>query len=158
MLGIIKALIQPDWRDRLLYLHNGERSKYRVGVLTLSTPLNQMAQGHSDIMAKTQKLSHDKAGDGTFAQRLLKFKIFYTNAAENIAQTYNDDINLVFKLWMSSTPHKYNILQYALTEVGFGLSIGKNKQSYWTSVFRLKDGFGSDIRVSGAIIRNPELL
>lgn len=111
--------------DKLLMLHNEERSKLGHRALVIDQYLSEYAKGHSEWMARRNAMRHSDISD-------LIGK--YRTAGENIAWNQRDEQE-VFKAWMNSRPHRSNILNKNFSKVGFGMSRNSKGQPYWCTVF-----------------------
>lgn len=100
---------------------NAERKKTNLAPLTPNDLLMQTAQQHAEFMDRKQALSHQGAGRTTFDQRIHSVGYRFSTAAENVALG-TVDAGGVVKLWMESPPHRDNILNDKVTEVGLGIS------------------------------------
>lgn len=94
-----------------------------------SKRISEVAQAHSEDMARRGKLDHYSAnGDGPGA-RLRKAGYRWSFYTENVAQG-NLTPQQVMELWMKSPAHCANIMNDRVNEVGIGHS-----GTYWTLLF-----------------------
>ncbi|MBO0334403.1 CAP domain-containing protein [Sneathiella sp. CAU 1612] len=100
---------------------NAEREKVDLPALSPNDKLMLTAQQHAEFMDRKQALSHSGAGGSTFDQRILATGYKFTAAAENVALGAVDAAGVV-QMWMDSPPHRANILNAQVTEVGLGIS------------------------------------
>ena len=109
----------------LLAQINGFRAAHGLSRLKISGPLAGVADRHSAEMARRGFFSHDSANGQSFTQRL---KLAYTpngyrswSVGENLVWG-GPDIGAVraFKLWLSSPPHRANLLDARWREIGLG--------------------------------------
>ncbi|MEH6547683.1 MAG: CAP domain-containing protein, partial [Sneathiella sp.] len=123
--------------------------RLNTGLLSLRPDkrLMETAQQHAEFMAKKQVLSHSGAKlltlqPGTpnstqasdFADRIRATGYLFSVAAENIALGAVDAAGLV-RIWMDSPPHRDNILNVQITDLGIGFSDQQNPNThllrYW---------------------------
>ena len=115
-------------QEKLLKLHNIERSLKGVDVLVLDKDLCEYAQKHVEKMVEKDSLYHSKMKD------LMKVKEDSKIVGENIAWGQKNEDSVVVD-WMNSFLHKWNVLGKKYKKVGFGLAKDKNGDNYWCSVF-----------------------
>ncbi|USG60111.1 CAP domain-containing protein [Sneathiella marina] len=113
---------------------NTERQKKNLLPLTLDKRLMETAQQHAEFMEKKQALTHSGAKILTLhpalsspvqaseiADRIRATGYLFSVAAENIALGAVDAAGLI-RLWMNSPPHRDNILNTHITNMGIGFS------------------------------------
>ncbi|MDF2366497.1 CAP domain-containing protein [Sneathiella sp.] len=100
---------------------NAERKEANLPPLTANNLLMQTAQQHAEFMERKQALSHLGAGRTTFDQRIHSVGYNFSTAAENVALGAVNAAGVV-KMWMDSPPHRANILNDKVTDVGLGIS------------------------------------
>jgi uncharacterized protein YkwD len=110
--------------QKLLELHNKERSLKGLNLFIPNDNLTFYAQNHAEIMANHNSLYHSDISD-----LLKKFNL----VGENIAFGQEDEKD-VLNSWMHSTGHRENILNEQFKQIGFGVS-PKNNRLYWVTVF-----------------------
>ncbi len=124
-----------DQERELLDLTNAERKKNDLPPLKANAILTKVARAHSENMAKQEKLDHVLDGKNPL-DRIKEAKYDYRRMAENIAMSGGDpSMEVIFKLWMDSPPHKANILKDGLTEIGIGVAKNGKGETYCTQVF-----------------------
>ncbi len=122
--------IKLNWKEkRTLRLHNRKRRSRDLRALCVSAKLTKAARAHSASMIK-----NDYFGHGSVGRRLKRYGYHWRLCAENIAGgsgSYGLPSN-IFKLWMSSSGHRANILDGRFREVGIGTYKGtyKGKRRY----------------------------
>jgi uncharacterized protein YkwD len=143
MLGIARSRVDtPKARakvvEELVKLVNAERMKEGLKPVTLNAELTAAAQGHAENMAKQKKMEH--VLDGKTPQDRIKAAGYKgKRGTENVAFGQQDPEE-VMKLWMNSPPHRRNILNGALQEIGVG--IGQEEKTghlYWCQCFGSRD-------------------
>jgi uncharacterized protein YkwD len=109
----------------LLAQINSFRSAHGLVRLRASAPLTGVADRHSEQMAKLGFFSHDSANGQPFSQRLAQaysprgFRSW--SVGENLVWG-GPDIGAAraFRLWLSSPPHRANLLNARWREIGLG--------------------------------------
>ena len=104
---------------------NSFRSAHGLVRLKVSGPLTGAADRHSAQMAKLGFFSHDSANGESFSQRIAQaysprgFRSW--TVGENLVWG-GPDIGAAraFRLWLSSAPHRANLLNARWREVGLG--------------------------------------
>jgi uncharacterized protein YkwD len=100
--------------------------------------LEQIAQAHSQDMARSDFFSHTGSDGRSPFQRMNDAGYHYRLAAENIAAGVESPEEAV-RLWMNSSGHRANILNCDLRETGIGYVKDSgdplNYGVYWTQVF-----------------------
>jgi uncharacterized protein YkwD len=119
--------------QRLLELTNAERKKEDLPPLVPNAVLFKVARGHSENMARQEKLAHELDGKTPY-MRIKAAGYRYHYAGENVA---SGDVELedVVKGWMASPGHRKNILGRNFTEIGLGLATSERGDVYYTQVF-----------------------
>jgi uncharacterized protein YkwD len=126
--------------SRILDLTNAERQKAGLGPLALSTPLNDAAQGYSQVLAGGACFEHTCGPVPKFEDRVGQAGYNGWNAlGENIAAGYPTP-EAVVAGWMSSPGHRANMLSPNFTEMGIGLVNGGKYGAYWTQEFGRRPG------------------
>lgn len=119
--------------EAILRLTNAERARAGVGALSQVSLLNQAAQKHADMMAKTETFSHVVNGVG-LSERVNETGYSWIYAGENIALGYTVPQDVV-NGWMDSEGHRTSLLSANFTEMGLGLAKGTKGETYWVQVF-----------------------
>jgi uncharacterized protein YkwD len=104
---------------------NAFRAAHGLVRLKVSAPLTGVADRHSSEMAKRGFFSHDSANGQSFTQRLEQaysprgFRSW--SVGENLVWGGPDiGASRAFKLWLSSSPHRANLLNGRWREIGLG--------------------------------------
>lgn len=127
---------------KLIDLVNDHRDDVGCKDLAWSTPVAQVAQRHSDDMARRNFFNHKNPDGMTPFQRLDAAGIRYFKAAENIAAG-QPAARRVFESWMNSPGHRRNIEDCAFRVHGIGFTPGSKSAIYgavtyaWTHNFVL---------------------
>ena len=124
--------------DSIFLLTNRERVRANLTPLKRNAELMRAAQLQADQMALARKLAHDIPGARypTLASRLHLVGYTMRASGENVAEGYTSGAALVAG-WMTSPPHRANILSVKYTETGIGTARAKNGRTYHAQVFGL---------------------
>ena len=110
---------------RTLGLHNQARASRGLGPLCVDPTLTRAARAHAREMMDGDYLSHDSSNGETYDARLRRFG-YTRQAGENISWgggSYGSPESRV-GFWMSSPPHRANVLHRGWGEVGVGVAAG----------------------------------
>ncbi|MCA1991262.1 MAG: CAP domain-containing protein [Coleofasciculus sp. S288] len=136
--GVVKPqlLAQSTVNAKVLQLINGERRKVGAPPLRVNSQLTQAAQRHANDMAENDFLSHTGSDGSTMRSRIEATGYSWGRMGENVAAGQATP-EAVMRSWMSSPPHRGNILNRDFTEVGIGYATEPSSQytHYWTLVF-----------------------
>ena len=110
---------------------NAFRAQNGLPGLSLQPQLNQAAQGWSSYMAQTGTLSHT-GPSGSFGDRIAATGYRACAGAENIAQGFGMTGSQAVQGWISSPPHRANLLNAQVRDMGLGSSQAANGAVYWT--------------------------
>jgi uncharacterized protein YkwD len=118
VLGDYRPAIDPV-AQRLLELVNAERAAAGLAPVTIAPALMSAAQAHSQDMASSGQISHTGSDGRGAAQRMADFGYDWARCGENIAvgQTTPEE---AMHFWMHSPPHRANILDAGMQEIGIG--------------------------------------
>ena len=114
-------------------LVNQQRTANGCAALRTDTRLHTAAVNHSADMAAHNYFSHTGLNGSTFVTR-VKATCYASPGGENIAwgwRTANDVMNA----WMTSAPHKANILNCSFKAIGVGVARKADGTPYWTQEF-----------------------
>ena len=122
--------------DTVFLLTNRERTRASLTPLRRNPELTRAAQLHAEQMAAAGKLAHDLPGARypTLASRLKLIGYSYRNVGENVAEGYTSGAALMAG-WMTSAPHRANILSARYTETGVGMARSRTGRTYHAQVF-----------------------
>jgi uncharacterized protein YkwD len=114
--------VSVTWRDRLVLEEmNRVRAAHGLGPLRISATLQRAALAHSKDMAAKGYFSH-----GDFATRMRQHGVRAPRVAENIGwATGRNRARAVVRMWMSSPPHRANVLRAGFRTVGVAGVVGK---------------------------------
>ncbi|KAJ1662424.1 hypothetical protein GGF38_003337, partial [Coemansia sp. RSA 25] len=123
--------VQPpsggSWESEMLNQVNAVRARAGKAALTLSAPLNSIAQAHSQYMSSARSMTHSDP-KGSLGTRYGATGIKWMGAAENIAWNQKT-VSQVMQAWTNSPGHYANMVG-DYTGVGFG-----EVNFYWTQNF-----------------------
>lgn len=120
--------------EEIVRLVNVERRKAKVKPLRVAPVLEKAAQAHAENMARQEKMEHELDGKNpTQRMRAAGYRGDYT--LENIAKGALS-ASALMKLWMNSPPHRKNILEPNITDIGVGIAqSGKSTEQYFCQCF-----------------------
>lgn len=122
--------------DTVFILTNRERTRADLTPLRRSADLSRAAQLQAEQMAAAGKLAHEIPGSHypTLSSRLKLVGYPYRSAGENVAEGYTSGAGLMAS-WMTSPPHRANILSARYTETGVGMARSTSGRVYTAQVF-----------------------
>jgi uncharacterized protein YkwD len=122
--------------DTVFLLTNRERVRASLTPLRRNTDLARIAQLQAEQMAAAGKLAHEVPGSRypTLASRMKLIGYQYRAVGENVAEGYTSGAALMAG-WMTSAPHRANILSARFTETGVGMARSKSGRTYTAQVF-----------------------
>jgi uncharacterized protein YkwD len=117
-----------DFQEKLLYLHNKERTSRGYEKLIIDKNLCEYAQKHAEYMVSKNSLTHSSMS------KLMSVDKDTSVVGENIAWGQETEESVVSS-WMWSPGHRWNILGSSYRRVGFGMKLDKDSRKYWCVVF-----------------------
>jgi uncharacterized protein YkwD len=122
--------------DTVFLLTNRERVRASLTPLRRNADLARAAQLQAEQMASGGKLAHEVPGSRypTLVSRMKLIGYQYRNVGENVAEGYTSGAALMAG-WMTSAPHRANILSARFTETGVGMARSKSGRTYTAQVF-----------------------
>ncbi len=107
---------------------SGFRRNNGLGQVMVSQPLTEIAVRHAQAMAASDQVS---SGEGVIA-RLSKAGLRPTRAVENVSAGYYT-LAEAFSGWRDSPPHKANMLDPAVTQLGLATAArpGSKYRVFW---------------------------
>ena len=122
--------------DTLFILTNRERTRANLTPLRRSAELSRAAELQAEQMANAGKLAHEIPGTRypTLSSRLKLVGYAARSSGENVAEGYTSGAGLMAS-WMTSPPHRANILSAKYTETGVGMARSKSGRVYSVQVF-----------------------
>jgi hypothetical protein len=124
LLGVVWAVgsisyAQSNEAIELMHATNVDRAQQGLGPLKWDPALARAAQRHAEWMIHHGELSHQYAGEADLVTRVGQEGAHFRVVAENLAVAPTPQA--VEVEWMHSPPHRRNILDARLNEVGIGL-------------------------------------
>jgi Cysteine-rich secretory protein family len=110
---------QSSEATALMRATNEDRAQQGLGPLKWDPALARAAQRHAEWMIRQGALSHQYSGEADLVARVGQEGAHFRVVAENLAVAPNP--NAVETEWMHSPPHRRNILDARLNEIGIGL-------------------------------------
>ena len=122
--------------SQVIALVNQERDNHGILPLAEHPSLDAAAQGHSDDMAANDFISHTGSDGSSLSQRVRRAGYNGVWIGENIAGGQSSPSQAV-SAWMSSPPHRANILTpgYQHAGVGYAYNEDATYRHYWTLDF-----------------------
>ena len=122
--------------DTIFILTNRERARADLTPLRRNAELARAAQLQAEQMAAAGKLTHEVPGSRypTLASRLRLVGYNWRAIGENVAEGYTSGAALMAG-WMTSAPHRANVLSAKYTETGVGMARSKSGRTYHAQVF-----------------------
>jgi uncharacterized protein YkwD len=124
-------------RDRIVDLTNRFRHEHGRRELKVNESLSKAAQDFAEFMARTDKYGHTADGKEPW-QRGTEHGYAYSLFAENIAWEYNsagygtEELARAFvKGWEESPPHRKNLLDPDLYDIGVGVAYSSHTGRYY---------------------------
>lgn len=125
-----KQGIAADWKQQTLDAVNLIREKYKAPPLKLNAELSKLAQAHSDVIKKMNRLTHDDPG-GKMDARLARMGVNVHASAENIAQAgEKQNMTKIVDLYLNDSAHLGNMISNKYDLLGLGVNV-----PYWTMDF-----------------------
>lgn len=115
----LRAHAQSAEARQLLAATNADRAHSGLPPLRFDPALTRAAQAHAMRMARAGGLSHQFEGEPDLMTRAGQTGARFSTVAENVAVASNPAV--VENEWMHSPPHRHNILDPRLDQVGIGL-------------------------------------
>jgi uncharacterized protein YkwD len=115
---------------------NAERTRRGLTALRVSSKLMEAARIHAAQMAAFQRADHviPEAQYPTPQSRLDATGYVFSAAGENVAWNQSS-AQAAVDAWMSSSPHRANILSGDYTEIGAAMTRSARGEPYWVQVF-----------------------
>jgi uncharacterized protein YkwD len=122
--------------DTVFLLTNRERVRASLSPLRRNADLTRVAQLQAEQMAAAGKLAHEVPGSRypTLASRMKLIGYQYRSVGENVAEGYTSGAALMAG-WMTSAPHRANIMSVRYTETGVGMARARSGRTYTAQVF-----------------------
>lgn len=122
-LCLVPAAAQAQSSDKaqqILELTNQDRTAHGLKPLEWDENLASAAAAHADRMADAKSLSHQYPGEPDVAARAAQAGAHFQAVAENTAM--GPSASGIEKQWMTSVPHRTNILDPQMNSIGIGVA------------------------------------
>lgn len=128
-----------DLGARIREAGNAYRRANGKAALANHAGLQEMAQKHSDAMARSGKLDHDGSAsrNGIAAS---KYQIHATG--ENVMRQHGRDAQAMLQTWINSAPHRRTLLDPSHAVTGLGIAQDEHGNVWVTQIFGWKPGSG----------------
>ena len=115
---------------------NTVRQQHRAPGLTWHAGAAELAQSHSDSMARRGFFSHTDPQRGDLAARAKEARLRWSAIAENLFQQRGcpDLVRCAVEGWLNSAGHRRNMLNPEYTHTGIGISRDKGGVVYYTQI------------------------
>jgi uncharacterized protein YkwD len=119
----VNAVPQTFNAERAL-LEDANRERVAQGLKPLrwNTNLAAAAHAHALLMAQRATLSHQFPGEAPLQDRARSAGARFTEIAENVAE--GPSAEMIHVSWMHSPPHRANLLDPELTDIGIAVAVG----------------------------------
>jgi uncharacterized protein YkwD len=101
---------------------NRERVAQGLAPLRWNANLAAAAHAHALLMAQRNTLSHQFSGEAPLQDRVRSAGARFTEVAENVAE--GPSAEMIHVSWMHSPPHRANLLDPELTDIGIAVAVG----------------------------------
>jgi uncharacterized protein YkwD len=101
---------------------NRERVAQGLSPLRWNANLAAAAHNHALLMAQHDALSHQFSGEAPLQDRTRSAGARFTEVAENVAE--GPSAEMIHASWMHSPPHRANLLDPELTDIGIAIAVG----------------------------------
>ncbi len=138
----------PTFGQRVVELLNQVRRENNLDQFAVRPQLVIAAQRHTEDMAAKRFLEHDGSDGSTLMSRVDDAGYHWSTVSENLAagQPLPDS---VVASWMRSPPHRANILDGSMQDIGIGYAVADDEYvHYWTADFAATSS-QPDVIVSG---------
>jgi hypothetical protein len=117
-------LAMPAWAQQevvqqVMDLANADRAQQGLAPLKWDPALAQAAADHAQLMAQQPALSHQYPDEADLVTRCGAAGAHFRSIAENVALAPSPQA--LEKEWMNSAPHRANLLNPAMNNIGVGL-------------------------------------
>jgi len=117
-------------RDEAIQAINAERKAAGLAPVRENAALTRAAQGHACDSAGRDKMSHVGSDGSKLATRIKREGYRFSIAAENVGYGFRSPRSAV-AWWMTSPPHRKNILTRGMRDVGIGVAYSAGNKPHW---------------------------
>lgn len=128
--SVLQVDPETEVQQEVLALINSERAEHGCPKVHLNDRLIEAARDHAAEMAGYGYFAHHSLDGDDAGERVRDAGYRWNGYAENIARG-QDSPREVVRDWMDSRPHRENILDCDLREVGVGLAFDSDHEPYW---------------------------
>ncbi|MCA9244978.1 MAG: CAP domain-containing protein, partial [Phycisphaerales bacterium] len=133
--GCSPALLEAEWKARIIELVNQERAAEGLNPVTLNQTLEAQATQYACEMIAYQFFDHvNPVTQSTLADRADQFGYDFFFIGENLAAGQGSPEEAM-RDWMNSPGHRANILEPRFVELGVGVRTGGDYGTYWVQEF-----------------------
>lgn len=136
---VVNAPGLHELRGRIREAGNAYRRANGKRPLANHAGLQEMAQKHSEAMARSGKLDHDGSAsrNGIAASQ---YQIGTTG--ENVMRQHGRDAQAMLQTWIDSAPHRGTLLDSSYAVTGLGIAQDEQGNVWVTQIFGWKPGSG----------------
>src|SRR5215813_13675413 len=118
----------PTGEEKFLFdAVNHDRAEQNLPPVKWDANLAAAARAHVRQMAEHNRIAHQFSGEPDLTKRAHAAGAHFSEIAENVAESYS--VSQLHIAWMTSPPHRANILNPRLTAVG--IAIEKRGEEYY---------------------------
>jgi uncharacterized protein YkwD len=128
----VPEAVGADIADQIVKATNRVRRAHKLPPLKVNAKLTKAALGHARNMARKGRMTHVLNGQGP-GDRIRQAGYQWSVYAENVAWGWKG-VKRVMRGWMKSPPHRKNLLNRDVTEIGVGVAYRKGVP-YYCQVF-----------------------
>jgi uncharacterized protein YkwD len=134
----VNAVPQTFNAERAL-LEDANRERVAQGLAPLHWNANLAAAAHAHalLMAQRNTLSHQFPGEAPLQDRARSAGARFTEVAENVAE--GPSAEMIHVSWMHSPPHRANLLDPELTDIGIAVAVGAPGSGRVPMLFAVQD-------------------
>ncbi|KAA3648840.1 MAG: LysM peptidoglycan-binding domain-containing protein [Chloroflexi bacterium] len=121
---------QSSLENEILSLINQARADNGLAALSMHSSLRSSARAHSNDMSCNDFVSHNGSNGTDVYIRMTAHGYYPSWWGENIYMGFSNTVQSTFNWWMSSTPHRANILNPNYIHIGVGHSDGNGYNAY----------------------------
>src|SRR5215470_218027 len=116
----ISSQAAPTGEEKFLFdAVNHDRAEQSLPPLKWDANLAAAASAHAHQMAEHNRISHQFSGEPELTKRAQAAGAHFSEIAENVAESYS--VSQLHIAWMTSPPHRANILNPRLTAIGIAI-------------------------------------
>lgn len=112
--------VVPAGEEKFLFdAVNHDRAEQNLPPVKWDANLAAAARAHVHQMAEHNRISHQFSGEPDLTKRAHSAGAHFSEVAENVAESYS--VSQLHIAWMTSPPHRANILNPRLTSIGIAI-------------------------------------